>query len=453
MADSGADVARIQNDYNRGDHQHPLQVNEQIPSRDTGTGVAGTSTAYSRADHQHILNTDPDVANQPQKDTGTWEDIGNFNYCARSNHAHPLNVDPTVAIVPLVIATAAANGMSDYYCRNEHVHPQLLAYDGNITATKFIKTGELATVILCVNGDTTNLNGIKSQNFPKDVGATAKYIKLYRFQAYNSYGDTTVEFKFYSRSSFNGLKLHISFDTTGFNSITYHYLQQINHASFRLPTILYYGSGENQYGELWMTVGDYQGNQGRIDLLTQIIYGSPVVSDMLTNQIIDTLPSDFTTKQDQQPNLQYNTETITNAPFQINPAYNTGYAYGLRIARSAAQGNSGIYLGTSATATTGTIVNQWKIYTSNANLGLKICLNADADNANRGLVISADGNTLTFKGSVIAGTGATNGSVNYSAGNPILSGVNSICTEGGFYSDGPKIYWRAKPITLGSVLT
>ncbi|KAA6314377.1 MAG: hypothetical protein EZS28_055595, partial [Streblomastix strix] len=80
---------------------------------------------------------------------------------------------------------------------------------------------------------------------------------------------------------------------------------------------------------------------------------------------------------------------------------------------------------------------------------------SDFGNDNRGLCISADGNTLTFNGSVIAGTGATtgatNGSVNYSAGNPILWGVNSVGTEGGFYSDGPKIYWRAKPVTLGAV--
>ncbi|KAA6386747.1 MAG: hypothetical protein EZS28_017728 [Streblomastix strix] len=47
--------------------------------------------------------------------------------------------------------------------------------------------------------------------------------------------------------------------------------------------------------------------------------------------------------------------------------------------------------------------------------------------------------------------GASNGQVNYSAGNPILWGVNSVGTECGFYSDGPKIYWRAKPVTLGSV--
>ncbi|KAA6401716.1 MAG: hypothetical protein EZS28_002757 [Streblomastix strix] len=158
MADSGVGVAGISTEYSRGDHQHPLNVSEQIPSRDTSTGATGTSTAYSRADQQHILNIDPTVANMPQKDTGTGAK-GNFNYYARSNHAHPLNVDLSAANVPLINATTAANVTSDYYCRNDHVHPHQLTYDGNITVTKFIKTGGLPTEILCVNGDTTNFNG------------------------------------------------------------------------------------------------------------------------------------------------------------------------------------------------------------------------------------------------------------------------------------------------------
>ncbi|KAA6328358.1 MAG: hypothetical protein EZS28_053726, partial [Streblomastix strix] len=35
---------------------------------------------------------------------------------------------------------------------------------------------------------------------------------------------------------------------------------------------------------------------------------------------------------------------------------------------------------------------------------------------------------------------ATNGSVNYSAGNPIQWGVNSSVIEGGFQSNGAKVY-------------
>ncbi|KAA6391668.1 MAG: hypothetical protein EZS28_012806 [Streblomastix strix] len=393
LVDSGTAVAGTSTEYSRRDHQHPLQVSSVLPLSDTATGEVVTAATYSRQwnrNRKHIKQI-----------------------YASAQYQHPLNVDPSAANVLLINATTTANGFSDYQRRNDHVYTQQLTYDGNVTATIFISTGGLATEILCANGDTTNLNGFKSQNFPQDVGSSVKYIKLCRFGAYASY------------------------------------------SSLKEPTMLYCGSGVNKYEELWMTVGYYQDNQGRIDLLSQIIYGSPVVSDMLTNQIVDTLPSDFTTKDDLKPNLQYNTETITNAPFQINPAENTGYAYGLRIARSAAQGNIGIYLRTNAIATTGTIVNQWQIYTSNANLGLKICLSADADNTNRELLISADGNTLTFNGSVIAGTGATNGAtngqVNYSAGNPILRSVKSEDTTGRFYCDGAKVYWRAKLITLGSV--
>ncbi|KAA6399938.1 MAG: hypothetical protein EZS28_004534 [Streblomastix strix] len=106
---------------------------------------------------------------------------------------------------------------------------------------------------------------------------------------------------------------------------------------------------------------------------------------------------------------------------------------------SPAQGNSAIYLGVD--------VNQ--------NYGIQANQCTDADNINRGLVVYADGNTLSFNCSVIAGIGTTgsanNGSVNYSAGNPILCGVSIIGTEEGFYSDGVKVYWRAIPVPLGSV--
>ncbi|KAA6399966.1 MAG: hypothetical protein EZS28_004505 [Streblomastix strix] len=70
-------------------------------------------------------------------------------------------------------------------------------------------------------------------------------------------------------------------------------------------------------------------------------------------------------------------------------------------------------------------------------------------------MISADGNTLSFNGSVIAGTGAqsgsSNSSVNYSAGNPILWGMNSVDTNNKFYSNENNVFWRAHPLTMGSV--
>ncbi|KAA6386860.1 MAG: hypothetical protein EZS28_017611 [Streblomastix strix] len=50
-----------------------------------------------------------------------------------------------------------------------------------------------------------------------------------------------------------------------------------------------------------------------------------------------------------------------------------------------------------------------------------------------------------------ATNGATNGSVNYQAGNPILWGVSSVGTQGGFYSNGNNVFWRAHSLTIGSV--
>ncbi|KAA6374400.1 MAG: hypothetical protein EZS28_030074 [Streblomastix strix] len=50
-----------------------------------------------------------------------------------------------------------------------------------------------------------------------------------------------------------------------------------------------------------------------------------------------------------------------------------------------------------------------------------------------------------------ATNGATNGSVNYSASNPILWGVSSIETEGGFYNNGNNVFWRAHSLTMGSI--
>ncbi|KAA6403339.1 MAG: hypothetical protein EZS28_001134 [Streblomastix strix] len=349
--------------YNYGDIV-PAQItsaSDNKPLEDSGTGVALIQNDYARADHQHLLNADPTVANMQQKDTETGNK-GNFNYYVRSNNQHPLNVDPTAANVPMVNATAAVNGTSDYYCRNYFVNPQQLTFDGNLTATKFIRTGGLSSEILCANGDTINLNGIKSQNFPQGVGVTAKYTKLCRFEAYNSYRDINVEFKFYSGGNVNGLKLRISCDIMGLNSITYHFLQQVIHASFRLPTMLYYGSGVNKYGELWMTVGDNQGNQERIDLLSQIIYGSAVVSNMLTNQIVDTLLCVFTTKEDSKPNQQYNTEIINNFSFlqngiaQKNPENGNGNE-GLRTANTS--NNYSLFcIGCDPNSTSGAISNQ-----------------------------------------------------------------------------------------------
>ncbi|KAA6364561.1 MAG: hypothetical protein EZS28_039912, partial [Streblomastix strix] len=146
------------------------------------------------------------------------------------------------------------------------------------------------------------------------------------------------------------------------------------------------------------------------------------------------------------------TKTINNV-LKINPI-DGDFNEGIRIARSTNGNFSGIFLGCNPNTSNGTLSDQWSIVNT-PNGELQIGVNTQIGMPNQGLVISADGQTLSFNGSVIAGAGATNGasngSVNYSAGNPILWGVNSTDPIGGFYSNGTNIYWRARTITLGSV--
>ncbi|KAA6378104.1 MAG: hypothetical protein EZS28_026368 [Streblomastix strix] len=56
---------------------------------------------------------------------------------------------------PIVNGTASA-GISTSYNRGNHIHAQQLIYDGNITATKFIKSGLLTTQVQRANGETIN---------------------------------------------------------------------------------------------------------------------------------------------------------------------------------------------------------------------------------------------------------------------------------------------------------
>ncbi|KAA6367247.1 MAG: hypothetical protein EZS28_037226 [Streblomastix strix] len=294
-------TAGISTEYSRGDHVHSLNITTTIPPSDSASGSVGTTNYYARNDHSHPLNITTSI---PPQDNVSGS-VGTANYYARSDHSHPINVETNASNIPIVNGVGA-NGSSAFYARQDHVHPQQLTYDGNVTATKFIKTGGTSNDILLADGST-------KQSIIKN----------------------------------NSIEFQVDTRITSLSS----------------AWIIYFGNGIDRYGELWFRI-DY---------------------------------------------FSYNT---TDLP--------TGYS-SLRISRS----------------------------------GAGCGLSSESGAANRGLHISADGNTLSFNGSVIAGVGATNeatnGSVQYSAGNPIQWVVNSTGTEGGFYSNGTNICWRARPVTLGSV--
>ncbi|KAA6365223.1 MAG: hypothetical protein EZS28_039251, partial [Streblomastix strix] len=205
--------AGVSTEYARGDHQHPLQVSTVLPAEDTAVGEEGTANTYARSDHTHHVNLGNSV---PKKDTGTGT-AGSANVYSSATYQHPLNIDPTTANVPLVSATAAANGTSDYYCRNDHVHPQQLTYDGNVTATKFIKTGGLATEVLCTNGDTTAISNKISREYNASAGG---WIRLCNFPAGASVGSPFIEFKIYSAyNAVQTIKLVPYYTVNGINTV------------------------------------------------------------------------------------------------------------------------------------------------------------------------------------------------------------------------------------------
>ncbi|KAA6380136.1 MAG: hypothetical protein EZS28_024336, partial [Streblomastix strix] len=65
----------------------------------------------------------------------------------------PDQVTPASDELPIVDGAASAR-ISTSYSRGDHKYPQKLTYDGNVTATKFIKTGGTNNYILLANGDT-----------------------------------------------------------------------------------------------------------------------------------------------------------------------------------------------------------------------------------------------------------------------------------------------------------
>ncbi|KAA6382785.1 MAG: hypothetical protein EZS28_021688 [Streblomastix strix] len=232
----------------------------------------------------------------------------------------PDQVTPASDELPIVNGTASA-GISTSYSRGDHIHPQQLTYDNNITATKFIKTGETNQQILLADG-------------------TNKAITDF---------NTSIAPRAYQIDPADGMQWMY----------------------FAIKWNLRIQNGYNRRFEVTQL--------GQVQTDFMICADTPESSLILRSYM----------------------KVFTNS---------------LRISRSTAR--CGIYLRT----------------------GLAIGLSNQSGAANRGLQISADGNTLTFNGSVIAGTGATMAQIMVRVG-----------TEDGFYSNGSNIYWLARTITLGAV--
>ncbi|KAA6367055.1 MAG: hypothetical protein EZS28_037418, partial [Streblomastix strix] len=555
----GTVTAGTSAEYSRGDHIHPLNISTSVPISDTADGAVGTSVNYSRSDHSHPINISSTTPLQDS--TGS---VGTANSYARSDHQHTINVETNASNIPQVDGVGV-NGSSTYYSRHDHVHPQQLTYDGNVTATKFIKTGGLASEVLCANGDTTTIDSKLSRQYNSGTGG---YIRLCVFPAGTSTGVPYIQFQVQcNTNAMQTIDLVPNYSVNGISALygvftAPSYVQTIMNVYYGVDQLLHThtGTGSQAIYSAWIHMMSGSG-MVTVSVSKQGTYWPTRVTEILTQDIVTSITgsqtqipmsfnlgtggiigdilqvnplsrsyssygngirignsnSDLTSalylgciktainttqtgqweisktsdnaltvnpsslrQADHSVGLSINSDSsiikfnnnelvnvgtdqtingtkIFNGIFQVNPA-GTNYYEGIRIAK-ASNGLSQIQFGVDPAQYSGQIQGQWAagimIRQDTMTQEFVICFTSDFGNDNRGLRISADGNTLSFNGSVIAGTGAStgasNGSVNYSAGNPILWGLNSVDTNGGFYSNGTNICWRARPITLGSV--
>ncbi|KAA6396801.1 MAG: hypothetical protein EZS28_007674 [Streblomastix strix] len=401
--DNGACAAGISTEYARGDHQHPLQVSEQITSRDAGTGAAGTYTAYYRADHQHILNTDPTVANMPQKDTGTGNN-GNLDYYARSNHAHPPNVDPTVANVPLVNATAAANGSSDFYSRNDHGILNNQHMTETLPQPNLLRLADWLQKFLCANGDTTTIDAKLSKTYNSSGGG---WIRFCVFPAGASVGNPFIEFKVYSQYNavqtfklvpyytVNGLKDVYGIFTAPTKISTSYLIEQGVNQLFHTHT----GTGTSTTYSTYVRIESVSSFQ--IVVSDQSTYYTNRITEILTQDVVSTVPSGI-----QIPIAYYLANGgIINNMIQVNPtgrSYTT-YNNGIRIGNYSNQ--SAIYLGCSASVINTTQSGQWEISKTDDNtLTINPSSLRQADH-NVGLNINSDNSIIKFNGNELVNVG------------------------------------------------
>ncbi|KAA6397917.1 MAG: hypothetical protein EZS28_006559 [Streblomastix strix] len=438
LANNGTGVAGTSNEYSRVDHMHPLQVSTLLPAKNTATGEEGVADTYARSGHQHPIQTVGTISVSDSTDAS----YGTVDSYARNNHSHPLNIDPTTANVPLVNATDADNGASYYYCRNDHVHPQQLTYEGNLTATKLIKSGALATEVLCANGDTTTLDNMLPRTY-SGIG----WVKLCVIPVGASVGNPFIEFKIYS--SYNAvqiIRLQPNYTENGitnvyeiFNAPTYIGTQYVFENGARQLFHIHSGSSTSAIYSAYIRLETVGGI--RIVVTDQSIYFTNRVTEILSQDIFTTvstgtqIPINYNfgyggiigTVAGQWEVSKNNDDALTIVPsslrqtdhsvdvgtdqtitgikqfinvLQVNTTNNKDYIEGIRISRSTNNQSSNIQLGCDQNSDYGFIDNQWLVGTPGDHflnpLGFVIVKAGQQMTANRGLMINAEEYTLTF---------------------------------------------------------
>ncbi|KAA6370914.1 MAG: hypothetical protein EZS28_033559 [Streblomastix strix] len=475
--------------YAKSDHSHPINISSTTPLQDN-QGSVGTANSYARSDHQHTINVETNASNIPVVDgVGVNGGLASEVLCANGDtttidnklsRTYNSSGGGWIRLCVFPAGASVGNPFIEFKVQNQY------------NAVQTIRLVPYYTV----NG-INNIFGVfiaptkLSTNYLIDAGVNQL------FHTHTGSGTSAIYSAYVRIESTNSITIVVSDQSSYYtNRITEILTQDVVttvSSATQIPITYDLGNGGiinntlqvNPSGRSYTTynngirIGNYS-NQSALYLgcdttaINTTKAGQWEISK--TDDNVLTINPSSLRQADHSVGLSINSDssiikfngnelvnvgtdqsitgrkTINNT-LQINPT-SSDYTEGIRIASSSIGQCSGIYLGCNPQSSSGTMEGQWNIVNT-PDGQLQIGVNTQIGQPNQGLLISADGNTLSFNGSVIAGTGAStgasNGSVNYSAGNPILWGVNSVDTNGGFYSDGPKVYWRAKPVTLGAV--
>ncbi|KAA6378791.1 MAG: hypothetical protein EZS28_025683 [Streblomastix strix] len=387
----GTATAGISTEYSRGDHVHPLNVTTTIPISDSASGSVGTTNYYARNDHSHPLNI---TTTTPPLDSANGA-VDTTNYYARNDHSHPINVETNASNIPIVNGVSA-NGTSAFYARQDHVHPQQLTFDGNVTATKFIKTGGLSTEVLCANGDTTTIANKKSGEYNASAGG---WIRLGNFPAGASVGSPFIEFKIYSAyNAVQTIKLVPYYTVNGINTVygiftapvkvsSYYDIEQGVNQLFHNHS----GSGTSAIYSAYVRLE----SAGTVTIVVsdQSTYYTNRITEILTQDVVQGVANGT------QIPITYDLANggIINNMLQVNPIGRTYTTFnnGIRIGNYNTEYSS-LYLGCSTTAINTTQTGQWEISkTSDRALTINPSSLRQADHS-VGLSVNGDCTQLKF---------------------------------------------------------
>ncbi|KAA6355603.1 MAG: hypothetical protein EZS28_048870, partial [Streblomastix strix] len=245
------------------------------------------------------------------------------------------NFESIVVVSPLAHRISEANPPVLMNLVAVTLPSQQLTYDGNVTATKFIKSGGTASEVLCANGDTTTIDNPISRTYSSGTGG---YIRLCVFPAANSTGAPYIQFQVScNTNAMQTIDLVPNYTVNGISALygvftAPSYVQDIYNVYYGVDQLIHThtGTGSTAIYTAWIHMMSASGSV-TITVSKQSTYWTTRVTEILTQDIVSSI-----------------TGTQTKIPMSFN------------------LGNGGI-IGCATTAINTTKAGQWEISKTNDN--------------------------------------------------------------------------------------